>query len=106
MAEGAKAAGPAAVQAKKRAALGNITNVAAPGARAAAVAKVAPPATAAVRATLSARPLSFAMRNASHCAFLFSDPGVLALGWAGSKVSIYYYSLVYFFFFRFSPQWF
>ncbi|XP_066400739.1 cyclin-A1-2-like [Miscanthus floridulus] len=55
----AMAAGPAAAQAKKRAALGNITNVvAAPVGRAAAVGKVAPPATAAKsKSATSAAPL-------------------------------------------------
>jgi cyclin-A len=58
IAEGAtKAAGPGptAAQAKKRTALVNITNVAAPGARVAAVGKVAPPVTGAVRAALPVR---------------------------------------------------
>lgn len=53
MAEGTKAVGPVAAQAKKRAVLGNITNVVvAPAGRAAVAGKVAPPATAAVRAAL------------------------------------------------------
>ncbi|XP_002454880.1 cyclin-A1-3 [Sorghum bicolor] len=59
MAEGAKAAGTAAAQAKKRAALGNITNVvAAPAGRAAALGKVAPPVTGAkLNSATSAVPL-------------------------------------------------
>jgi len=99
MAEGAKAAGTAAAQAKKRAALGNITNVvAAPAGRAAALGKVAPPVTGAVHAALS---LCVCPSGIVCCAvggpffscgtqviapfFSFSDPGVLALGWAGSR---------------------
>jgi hypothetical protein len=102
MAEGAKAAGTAAAQAKKRAALGNITNVvAAPAGRAAALGKVAPPVTGAVHAALSLSvsvrdrllcgwgPFLF-MRNASHCAFLFFlGPRCSCPGLGGLKVSIY-----------------